>query len=90
MNDLVELDVVKQRFQRGGLGEVAVDEMERLAEDLDIIEVSLLDGRAVKGVEFVERPDGVTGEQQSLANVRADKPRKPPVTRKISWGHYGV
>ena len=62
MDDLVKFDFVKQRFQRGRLTEIAVDEMERFAERLDLIEISLLDGRAVKRVEFVERPDGVTGE----------------------------
>ena len=43
MDDLVELDGRKNLGERGGIGDVAVDEFKRFGERLDFAEVALLE-----------------------------------------------
>jgi len=47
------------------------------------VEVALLEAQVVEGIEVIERPDGVTGKEQTLATCEPIKPA-PPVTRKFT------
>ena len=75
VDDLVEAHAAEQLVQRGAVGQVAVHELEGLGQGLDVAEVALLEARVVEGIKVVERPDGVAGMQQPLADMRADKAR---------------
>jgi hypothetical protein len=75
MDNLIETYFLEQVSDDGDIGQVAVNEGERAAQRFDFIEVPLLDGRAVKGVQIVQRPDGVAGLEQPFAHVRADESR---------------
>ncbi len=73
VDDLVELDRGKNLGERGGIGEIAVDEFKRLGERLDVAEVAAFELRVVGSVEVVERPDRVAVVQEPFANMRADE-----------------
>ncbi len=75
VDDLVEPGAVKQFFQAGGVGDVALRECERLAGLPHLAKIAPLDGDVVKGIQVVQRPNGVARLQQPLANVRPDKAR---------------
>jgi hypothetical protein len=45
------------------------------AKRRQVFEVLFLDGRAIKSIQIVQRPNRVPGKQQTLAYMRPDKPR---------------
>jgi len=65
----------KNFVERGGIGDVAMDEFKRLGERLDFAEVALLEPRVVKRIQVIKRPDVVAVAQEPFANVRADEAR---------------
>ena len=73
MNHLVELYTAKQRIQGRAIRDIATHELERLAQGFDGFQIALLEAGIVEIIQIIEGPDGVAGQQQSLAKVRANK-----------------
>lgn len=74
MDDLVEFCAPQGFVNRGAVGEIAVDEGERLGKGLEGAEVALLDDGRIEVVQVVENADCVAFVQEPFADVGADKP----------------
>ena len=74
MDDLVEMHPGQQFPQTGGVGHVAAAEGERLAQGLKIPEIALFDGDIVERVQVIQYANSMSGMEQPLAKMRADKP----------------
>ncbi len=57
------------------MGHVAADKAETPVQGLQGAEVPFLEGRVVKRIQVIQRPDGMAHLQQSLADMRADESR---------------
>ncbi len=75
MNDLIETDAAQQVVEALPMRHVAADKGETPVQGLQGAEVPLLEGGVVKWIQVIQRPDGMTLLQQSLADMRSDKSR---------------
>ena len=82
MDDLVKPHAPEQLIERRTIRQIAMHELERLGQRLDVAQVALLELRVVKRVQIVKRPDGVSPPKQPLANMRPDETR-PASDQKI-------
>ncbi len=73
VDDLVKLDAAEQFVHGGAVRDVAVKKLEGFGQGLEFGEIALLEFGVVEIVEVVQRPDGMAGVQQALANVRANE-----------------
>ena len=73
MDHLIELHAGEQFIQRSAVRQIAVDELKGFGQRLDVVEIAPLDGRVVEVVQLVERPDGMTCAEQTLAHMRTDE-----------------
>jgi hypothetical protein len=69
MDHLIKLYAGEQFIQRSAIRQIAVDELEWFGERLDVVKIATLDRRVVEIVQFVERPDGMSRAEQTLAHM---------------------
>src|SRR6185369_517088 len=73
VDDLVELHAAEQVTKRAAVCDVALDELKRFREGLNVADVAAFELRVVEVVEVVEGPNVVAGMKQPLADVRANE-----------------
>ena len=83
MNHLVKTNAAKQLLDLAAICDVAVDELKRLLQRCNAVEITPLALRIVKAIEIIQRPNRVSGKNKRSHKCEPMNPA-PPVTRKFT------
>ena len=75
MDYLIELHARNQILQRHPIHQVAMDELKRLRQRLNVPQIAAFDLRIVKAVKVIVGPNGMARAEQTLAHVGTNKTR---------------
>src|SRR5436309_10604882 len=75
MDDLIKSYAAAQIVQAGTMEQIVLDKSEFPGERLHLAEILQFERRVIKGVQIIQRPDGMAFAQQPFAHVRANETR---------------